>query len=146
LDAKGYPPPVSEAAGFTIPLDQTLDAVLGIETLEVGPETARSRAPVSNALRQPYGIVHGGTYATMAESLASQATARAVSDDGNIAVGMSNFTSYMRPVLDGYVHGEARRVHRGSTTWVWEVELKDDEGRLCALSRVTIAVRPPPER
>jgi len=137
---------VSEAAGFAVPLDQTLDAVLGIETLEVGPEAARSRAPVSNRLKQPYGIVHGGVYAAMAESLASQATARAVYDDGNIAVGMSNFTSYMRPALEGHVHGEARRIHRGSTTWVWEVELKDDEGRLCALSRVTIAVRPPPKR
>jgi 1,4-dihydroxy-2-naphthoyl-CoA hydrolase len=45
-------------------------------------------------------------------------------------------------VLDGYVHATARRVHRGSTTWVWEVELTDDDGRLCALSRVTMAVRP----
>jgi 1,4-dihydroxy-2-naphthoyl-CoA hydrolase len=137
---------VSEAAGFTIPLDETLDGVLGIETLEVGAETARARTPVSNALKQPYGIVHGGTYAAISESLASQATARAVHEDGNIAVGMSNFTSYMRPITEGYVHATARRVHRGRTTWVWDVELADDRGRLCASSRVTIAVRPPPER
>jgi 1,4-dihydroxy-2-naphthoyl-CoA hydrolase len=137
---------VSEAAGFQVPLDETLDGVLGIETLEVGPESARSRAGVRNGLKQPYGLVHGGVYATMAESLASQATARAVYEDGNIAVGLSNHTSFMRPVLDGYVHASARRVHRGSTTWVWEVELTDDDGRLCALSRVTMAVRPARER
>jgi 1,4-dihydroxy-2-naphthoyl-CoA hydrolase len=137
---------VSEAPGFAVPLDETLDGVLGIETLEVGPETARSRARVSNSLKQPYGLVHGGVYATMAESLASQATARAVYEDGNIAVGLSNQTSFMRPVLDGYVNAAARRVHRGSTTWVWEVELTDDDGRLCALSRVTMAVRPRPNR
>jgi 1,4-dihydroxy-2-naphthoyl-CoA hydrolase len=133
---------VSEAPGFAVPLDETLDGVLGIETLEVGDTSARSRARVSNSLRQPYGLVHGGVYATMAESLASQATATAVYEDGNIAVGLSNHTSFMRPVLDGYVHAAARRVHRGSTTWVWEVELTDDDGRLCALSRVTMAVRP----
>jgi 1,4-dihydroxy-2-naphthoyl-CoA hydrolase len=137
---------VSEAPGFAVPLDETLDGVLGIETLEVGPETGQSRARVSNSLKQPYGLVHGGVYATMAESLASQATARAVYEDGNIAVGLSNQTSFMRPVLDGYVNAAARRVHRGSTTWVWEVELTDDDGRLCALSRVTMAVRPRPKR
>lgn len=137
---------MSEAAGFAIPLDETLDGVLGIETFEVTPEIARARAAVSNSLKQPYGIVHGGTYATMAESVASQATARAVHEDGNIAVGMSNFTSYMRPITEGHVHATARRVHRGRTTWVWDVDLADDEGRLCASSRVTIAVRPPPQK
>ena len=135
---------MSEAAGFAIPLDQTLDGVLGFETLEVGPEHARSRALATSSLKQPYGLVHGGVYAAMAESLASQATARAVHADGNVAVGLSNHTSFMRPVLDGYVHASGRRVHRGSTTWIWEVELTDDDGRLCALSRVTMAVRPRP--
>jgi uncharacterized protein (TIGR00369 family) len=137
---------VSEAPGFAVPLDQTLDGVLGFETLETGPETARSRARVTDSLRQPYGLVHGGVYAAMAESLASQATAMAVYDQGNIAVGLSNHTSFMRPVLSGHVHANGRRVHRGSTTWVWEVELTDDDGRLCALSRVTMAVRPAPPR
>ena len=135
---------MSEGFGFVVPVDQTLDGVLGFETLEVGPEQATSRTPVTSSVMQPYGLVHGGVYAAMAESLVSQATARAVADDGNIAVGLSNHTSFMRPVLTGYVNANARRVHRGSTTWIWEVELTDDAGRLCALSRVTIAVRPAP--
>jgi uncharacterized protein (TIGR00369 family) len=133
---------VSEAPAFPVPLQETLDGTLGFEVLAVGPEAARSRAPVTNSLKQPYGLVHGGVYAAMAESLASQATAMAVYEDGNIAVGLSNHTSFMRPVLDGYVNAAARRVHHGATTWVWEVELTDDQGRLCALSRVTMAVRP----
>jgi uncharacterized protein (TIGR00369 family) len=133
---------VSEAPDFAVPLDRTLDGVLGFETLEAGPERGRSRAAITDSLKQPYGLVHGGVYAAMAESLTSQATAIAVYEDGNIAVGLSNHTSFMRPALQGYVNASARRVHRGSTTWVWEVELTDDDGRLCALSRVTIAVRP----
>ena len=135
---------MSDTADLPVPLDRTLDALLGIETLEVGPERARSRARVADHHKQPFGLVHGGVFAAMAESLASQATARAVRDAGNIAVGLSNHTSFMRPVLDGHVHAEGHCRHRGSTTWVWEVELTDDEGRLCALSRVTMAVRPAP--
>src|SRR5689334_14707814 len=103
MDGKRYIPPMSDIPGFKVPVDETLDGTLGFETLEVGPEAARSRAPVENRLKQPYGLVHGGVYAAMAESLASQATAFAVWDDGNIAVGLSNHTSFMRPVLEGYV-------------------------------------------
>lgn len=135
---------MSEAPSFAVPLERTLDGVLGFETLEVGAEHARSRAAITDGLKQPYGLVHGGVYAAMAESLASQATAMAVYEDGNIAVGLSNHTSFMRPALSGYVNAAGRRVHRGATTWVWEVELTDDDGRLCALSRVTMAVRPAP--
>jgi 1,4-dihydroxy-2-naphthoyl-CoA hydrolase len=133
---------VSEAADFPVALERTLDGTLGFETLEVTPERARSRTRVADHHKQPFGLVHGGVYAAMAESLASQATFGAVYADGNIAVGLSNHTSFMRPVLDGYVNADGRCVHRGSTTWVWEVELTDDNGRLCALSRVTMAVRP----
>jgi uncharacterized protein (TIGR00369 family) len=57
---------------------------------------------------------------------------------------MSNQTSFLRPITAGTIHAEARCRHRGRTTWVWDVDFTDDEGRLCALSRVTIAVRPIP--
>jgi 1,4-dihydroxy-2-naphthoyl-CoA hydrolase len=133
---------VSEAPPSPVQLKRTLDGVLGFETLEATPELARARAEVGDQHKQPLGLVHGGVYAAMAESLASQATAMAVAGEGNIAVGLSNYTSFMRPILSGFVHAEARRLHRGSTMWVWEVELTDDDGRLCALSRVTMAVRP----
>jgi 1,4-dihydroxy-2-naphthoyl-CoA hydrolase len=122
----------------------TLDEVLGFELIEVGPELARGRTAVGRHLMQPFGLVHGGVYATLAESLASVATYEAVKDGGNIAVGLSNQTSFMRPILAGHVNAEARRRHSGRTTWLWDVELTDDEGRLCALSRMTIAVRPAP--
>ena len=73
------------------------------------------------------------------------ATAAAVIPEGMIAVGLSNQTSFLRPVTGGTIHAEARRRHRGRTTWVWEVDLTDDEGRLCAIVRMTIAVRPLPQ-
>ena len=117
---------------------------LGIELFDTGDEVARGRFPVADPVRQPYGIVHGGAYAALAETIVSHATAMAVWPEGMIAMGQSNHTSFLRPVSEGTVHGEARRKHRGKTSWVWEVEFTDDDGRLCALTRVTMAVRPRP--
>jgi uncharacterized protein (TIGR00369 family) len=86
--------------------------------------------------------VHGGVFAAIAESLCSAATFQAVAAEGMTAVGLSNHTSFVRPIVNGTGHAEARCRHRGGTTWVWEVDVTDDEGRLCAMSRVTMAVRP----
>lgn len=135
---------MSQVPPTPIPLEDTLDGTIGFELIEVGEELARGRVPVADRIKQPLGLVHGGIHAAIAESLASLATFRAVEKEGMIAVGLSNHTSFLRPVLEGHLNGEARRRHRGRTTWLWEVELTDDEGRLCALSRVTIAVRPAP--
>ncbi len=117
---------------------------LGFELLELKPDLARGRFPVEDRVRQPFGIVHGGAYAALAETLASAATYMAVMDDGLAAMGQSNYTSFLRPVSEGSVHAEARPRHRGRTSWVWDVEFSDDEGRVCALTRVTMAVRPAP--
>jgi 1,4-dihydroxy-2-naphthoyl-CoA hydrolase len=62
--------------------------------------------------------------------------------DGFAAMGTSNDTSLLRGARGEWITARARRRHRGRTTWVWEVDHTDDEGRLCAISRVTIAVRP----
>ena len=59
---------------------------------------------------------------------------------------MSNRATFLRPITAGTIHAQATRRHRGRTTWVWDVEISDDDGRLCAMSRMTIAVRPAPER
>ena len=125
-------------------IEETLDSHLGFEIIEVKEDSARGRVPVTNRLLQPYGLVHGGVYAALAESLASVATAAAVWEDGNIAVGLSNATSFVRPATAGTVHAAAVRRHRGRTTWIWDVDMTDDDGRLCATTRVTMAVRPKP--
>jgi 1,4-dihydroxy-2-naphthoyl-CoA hydrolase len=59
-------------------------------------------------------------------------------------MGLSNLTSFLRPITAGHIHARAKAQHRGRTTWVWEVECSDDAGRLCVLSRVTVAVRDSP--
>ena len=61
-----------------------------------------------------------------------------------MAMGLSNNTSFLRPVTEGTVHAHGTRLHRGRTTWVWDVRFSDDAGRACAVTRMTIAVRPAP--
>ena len=127
-----------------VPYEESFDALYGLEILEVGEERATARVPVRDAVKQPMGLVHGGLYAAIAESLASVATALAVAPDGNVATGLANQTSFLRPITEGTVHAQAIRRHRGRTTWLWDVEITDDAGRLCALVRMTIAVREAP--
>lgn len=130
----------------TIDLALTLPGVLGFETLETGPDSAVGRFEVTDRVRQPMGVVHGGAYAAMAEGLTSMATFEAVFGDGNMALGQSNQTSFLRPIMSGWVLATARVIHRGRTSWVWEVEFTDDGGQLCAVTRMTIAVRALPDR
>ncbi len=128
----GFPPP----GGY--------DALLGLELVEIREDLVRARMPVRDNLLQPFGLVHGGVFASIAETLASLGTAAVVVPEGNAAMGLSNSTSFLRPITAGTIHGRALRRHRGRTTWIWDVEITDDGDRLCALSRMTIAVRPLP--
>ena len=123
---------------------QNLNDALGMQVGEFDQERISGSFEVTDRVRQPFGIVHGGAYAALAETLASIATYFAVQADGEIAVGQNNDTSFLRPVSSGTVHAEGTRRHRGRTSWIWDVEFTDDEGRVCAISRVTIAVRPAP--
>lgn len=114
---------------------------IGVEWLDMDPDGARARIEISQFHLQPYGVVHGGVFASLAESLTSAATHQAVKEDGKVAMGQANDTSFLRPMKEGTATATAVARHRGSTTWIWDVEITDDEGRLCALSRMTIAVR-----
>ena len=116
-----------------------------LEVTEVSDESMRGELAVRPELKQAAGIVHGGVYASIAESLASLGTALAVMPNGQMAMGLSNQTSFLRPISEGTIHAEATRKHRGRTTWVWEVEISDDEGRLCVLTRMTVAIRDAPK-
>jgi uncharacterized protein (TIGR00369 family) len=128
-----------------LPIEQTMVGMLGIEVLETGDDVIRGRLPVADRVLQPYGIVHGGAIAALAESLTSMGTANGVMDRGQIAMGQELNVSFMRPITSGHVNATCRVRRRGRTAWNWEVEVSDDDGRLCALLRATIAVRDAPQ-
>jgi 1,4-dihydroxy-2-naphthoyl-CoA hydrolase len=124
---------------------QGFDKLYGLELLGYDDARVTAQVKVREQVKQPAGLVHGGVYAAIAESMTSLATALAVMGEGSTAMGLSNSTSFLRPVTEGVVHAEATRLHRGRTTWVWDVRFNDDAGRTCAVTRMTIAVRPLPE-
>jgi 1,4-dihydroxy-2-naphthoyl-CoA hydrolase len=119
-----------------------LGELIGLEYLDASADEVRARVEVTDGVRQPAGLVHGGVYAAIAESICSAATWGAVQGDGMSAMGQSNSATFLRPITEGHVNAVGRPRHRGRTTWVWDVEITDDEGRACALVRVTVAVRP----
>lgn len=90
---------------------------------------------------QPMGLVHGGVWASIGETLASIGAALAVLDEGKTSAGMENHTSFLRPVTTAQrVTAVAEPIHRGRTTQSWEVRISDAQGRLVARSYVRLAI------
>jgi 1,4-dihydroxy-2-naphthoyl-CoA hydrolase len=96
---------------------------------------------VHEGLLQPYGIVHGGVYASLAESAASlgAATWNMQREPGGQTVGVSNSTHFLRAIREGTLHVTATPQHRGRTLQLWQVDITDDAGRLVAKSDVRLA-------
>jgi 1,4-dihydroxy-2-naphthoyl-CoA hydrolase len=116
--------------------------LIGVEWLSNDPDGAQARIEVRDDLKQPYGYLHGGVIMTMIDELCSRSTVIQVIMDGMVALGQSIDISLVRSVTEGSVTVTARARHRGKTSWVWDAEASDDQGRLCALAKVTVAVRP----
>jgi 1,4-dihydroxy-2-naphthoyl-CoA hydrolase len=123
---------------------QGFDGMYGLVLTEVADGRVCGEVTVRDELKQPAGLVHGGVYASIAESIASLGTLLGVAADGKMAMGLSNQTSFLRPITAGTIHAVAIAKHRGRSTWVWEVEISDDQQRLCVLTRMTVAVRDAP--
>jgi 1,4-dihydroxy-2-naphthoyl-CoA hydrolase len=130
---------------LALPLTMTdgFDGLYGLvlDSVDLDAGVVVAHVDVQDHHKQPAGLVHGGVLASIAESVTSMGTWYAVQPDGKTAQGLSNQTSFLRPLLGGTIHARAVARHRGRTTWVWEVEITDDEDRLCSLVRMTIAVR-----
>lgn len=121
------------------------DELLGTEWIDDDPDHAVVRLRMRDDLRQPFGLLHGGVMSSLVESVCSRATALAVFGEGKIAMGQSIAVNFVRPVTEGGAEVRARARHRGRTTWVWEAEVLDDSGKLCAQAQMTIAVRAQPK-
>jgi 1,4-dihydroxy-2-naphthoyl-CoA hydrolase len=88
-------------------------------------------------LHQPYGIVHGGAYCSVVETLASVGGALWLGDRGKV-VGVNNSTDFFRAVSEGQLTSTARPVHRGRSQQVWVVETEDEAGRIVARGQVRL--------
>ncbi len=117
------------------------DAAYGLELTDCSEEMARGRVEVRDHLRTGDGYVHGGVYGAIADALAARGTAAGVAGDGKQAIGLASQLVVLHPIVEGTMHATATRRHRGRTTWVWEIEIADDGGRLSVAGRVTVSVR-----
>ena len=121
---------------------KTADEHLGIEYLEVGDDYLVGRVPVDERTRQPYGLLHGGVSVVLAETLGSCGAAFSC-PPGYRAVGLDINANHLRGVSSGWVTATARPLHRGRTTHVWQIELRDDAGNMSCISRITMAILAP---
>lgn len=113
---------------------------LGICITEIGEDFIRGSMPVDQRTKQPYGLLHGGSSAMLAETLASVAANMCVEKEGQQAVGLELNCNHLRGVTEGFVTGTARPVHVGRKTQVWDIRIEDAGGKLCCVSRLTLAV------
>ena len=127
-----------------IPLERTFEGFLDLEWLEFDPTGVHVRFEVRDNLKQPLGLLHGGIFCAVAETVASVATAAQVWTAGLIASGLSNSASFLRPVTAGVVDVRATLRGHDDREWMWSHEFRDERDRLCALVDVLIAVRPAP--
>ena len=112
---------------------------LGIVFTEIGHDFLRATMPVDARTRQPYGLLHGGASALLAETLGSTAGMLSAAE-GRGCVGIEINANHLRGVRSGTVTGTARPLHVGGRTQVWEIRIEDDAGRLVCVSRLTLAV------
>jgi len=115
---------------------------LGIEFVEVGDDFLVARVPVNRQTCQPYGLLHGGVSVVLAETLGSIGAAYCV-PAGTRVVGLEVNANHLRAVSQGWVTATARPVHLGRRTQVWQIELREDDGRMVCTSRLTMAVLEP---
>ena len=111
--------------------------LVGLRFAEVSADRVVLTCPVTADLHQPYGLVHGGVHATLAETAASVGAALWLGERGKV-VGVSNHTDFLRAVRAGQLRAEATPLARGRTTQLWEVEIRDDQQRLVAHAKVRL--------
>jgi len=113
---------------------------LGIEFTEVGPDYLCGRMPVDERTRQPFGILHGGASAALAETLGSVASTLCLDLSEQYPVGLEINANHIRPVESGYVYGTAKAVHLGRRTHIWDIQIVNEAGKRVCVSRLTVMV------
>lgn len=118
----------------------TLMETLGIEYTDVGDGFLEATLPVGPLVHQPMGILHGGATAALAESVGSAASALLLNLETHYPVGLELSVNHIRSMRQGKVRARADLVHQGRTTHLWNISIRDEEGRMVAWSRLSMMV------
>ena len=120
----------------------TIIEALGIEITEMNEERVVATMPVHGPTRQPFGILHGGASVVLAETVASMGTWNLIDQENEICVGLEINANHLKSKRDGIVTAIGTPLHKGRTTYVWDIKLTDEAGKLLCVSRCTVAVIP----
>lgn len=118
----------------------TMARVLGIEFTELADEYLKATMPVNENTKQPYGLLHGGASAALAETIGSVAASLCIDRDKQICVGLEINCNHIRGKKEGDVTATARALHIGASTHVWEIKITDERDKLICISRLTMAI------
>lgn len=118
----------------------TLADFLGIQFTELGEDSLTAIMTVSDRIKQPLGIVHGGANVVLAETVASTAANAVIDIEQFYCVGLEINANHIRSVREGVVTAVTRAAHIGRTTQVWLIDIYNEAGKLTCVSRMTAAV------
>lgn len=121
--------------------ESTMMGSIGIKFTKVEKGYIEATMPVDARTHQPYGLLHGGASAALAETIASFGSHYLVMDEGALCVGVELNINHLKSKRNGYVTGKAKILHQGRSSHVWSIEIVDEENNLIAISRLTVMVK-----
>jgi 1,4-dihydroxy-2-naphthoyl-CoA hydrolase len=129
---------------ITSQLGAGFDSEIGLQFLELTPDGGTARLEITDKLLQPWGIVHGGVYCAVIESLASVSGQVWLSENGEgHVVGVNNNTDFLRAISTGTVTAVSVPIHRGRRQQLWLITITDDHDRVVARGQVRLQNLPP---
>lgn len=117
--------------------NKTLMQTLNIEFIDVTEDSLTAKMPVNSSVHQPFGLLHGGATAALAETVGSCASALFVDNETKIVKGIELNISHLKSVKEGFVFGIAKSIHKGRTIHLWEIKIFDDEKHLISICKLT---------
>ena len=118
----------------------TLGEHIGMQFSEIGEDYLKATMPVDHRTHQPYGLLHGGASAALAETLGSVSSALVIDQEKFICVGIEINANHIRSIRSGIVTGTCTPIHIGATTHVWDIRINDERNKLVCISRLTVAI------
>ena len=121
-------------------LNRGMASLIGIELVLLSPDKVVATMPVDSRTQQPFGLLHGGASAALAETVASIGAFLNVDKDKQAAVGVELNSNHLRGKREGVVTATATPLHRGRKIHVWDIRIEDEKKHLICASRCTLAI------
>jgi uncharacterized protein (TIGR00369 family) len=134
--------PSIDSPGAIEHLRKGMAEAIGIELVLLTADKVVATMPVDDRTRQPFGLLHGGASAALAETVASLGAFLNIDSDTHAVVGVELNANHLRAKTDGIVTATATPLRRGRTIQVWDIRIEDEEARLVCVSRCTLAIIP----